>query len=465
MDPLKSITPIDGRYREKVRLLEDYFSEYAFIKERVRIEIEYLIKFIDEVENSKIASLPSDWKNVLCEVYQNFSIRDAEEVKEIEKTVGHDVFAIVRYLMEKVDKCGLTVLKPYLHIGLTSEDVNNLAYSLLMKKFNEEVLIPYLLKLVDELSRLSLENINVVMLARTHSVPAVPTTFGRFLVNYAYRVAKIVEELSDIEFPGKIGGAIGDYNALKFVYPEIDWILFSKIFVESLGLTYFPAFTQTLPHEQLSNYLMKIALLDSILSNLCRDLWMLSLIEYISFQAGKHEVHSSTMPHKSNPILLENAEGAFDLSSEILSYISRRLLSSRLHRDLSDSIIKRFYGLPLSLTILGIQNLTSSLNRLEINKERMLKDVEEHPEVLSEAYQVFLRRHGFPEAYETIQRLLKENPQKIRGELEKRVPSEKLREIIKLAPHEYLGEAERIVKLLIREIEEIKNRIHSLKLR
>ena len=463
MDPLKAITPVDGRYREKVKFLEEYFSEYAFIKERVRIEIEYLVKFINEVEKSKIASLPSDWKKILREVYQDFSIEDAKIIKEIEKTVGHDVFAIVRFLMERMDKCGLTVLKPYVHLGLTSEDVNNLAYSLLIKRFNEEVLIPSLLKLVDELSKISLENIDVVMLARTHGVPAVPTTFGRFLVNYAYRITRILEDLSTIKFHGKIGGAIGDYNALKFVYPEIDWVTFSKLFVESQGLTYFPAFTQTLPHEQLSNYLMKIAILDSVLSNLCRDLWMLSLIGYISFQAGKDEVHSSTMPHKSNPTLLENAEGAFDLSSEILSYTSRRLLSSRLHRDLSDSIIKRFYGLPLSLTILGIQNLITSLNRLEINKEKMFRDVEEHPEVLAEAYQVFLRRHGFPEAYETIQRLLKEPPEKILDELKKIIPSEKLAEIVKLAPHEYLGEAERIVKLLIKEIEEIKSRIHSLK--
>lgn len=459
MELVRAITPIDGRYREQLNFLEDYFSEHALIRERVKIEIEYLIKFVEEVENPKITYLPADWKELLRGIYENFSVKDAERIKEIESTVGHDVFAVVRFLMERIDSCGFNVLKPYVHIGLTSEDVNNLAYSKLLKRFNDEVLLPTLLKLVDELSRLSLENISIVMLARTHGIAAVPTTFGRFLVNYAYRVARIAEEISSTKFPGKLGGAVGDHNALKLVYPEIDWVLFSKYFVECQGLIYFPASTQILPHEQLSSYMMKIAILDSILSNLCRDLWMLSLIGYISFKAGGGEVHSSTMPHKSNPIFLENAEGAFDLSSELSSYISRRLLSSRLHRDLSDSIIKRFYGLPLSLTYLGIQNLILSLNRVEISKERMFSDVREHPEVLTEAYQVLLRRHGHPEAYETIQKLIREKPDKVLEELEKQLPPEIFAKLARLTPLEYLGEAERIVKLLTQEIEEIKNKL------
>lgn len=456
MDLLEAITPIDGRYREKLSNLKEYFSEYALIKERIRIEIEYLTKFIEEVEYSKLSMLPSDWRETLVKVYQGFSLEDAKEIKEVEKRLGHDVFAVIKYLMKRLDAEKLHILKPYVHIGLTSEDINNLAYSSLLSRFNREVLVPILLKLVDKLSSISLLYIDTVMLARTHSVPAVPTTFGRFIVNYAYRIAKILEEIANIKFTGKLGGAVGDHNALKFVYPEVDWLSFSKSFVESLGLIYFPASTQILSHEHLSSYLIKIAILDSILSNLCRDLWMLSLIEYVFFPPDVGEVHSSTMPHKSNPILLENAEGAFDLASSMLSYMSRRLISSRLHRDLSDSVIKRFYGVPLSLTYMGVKNLLTIFDKMEINKERMVLDVEKHPETLSEAYQVYLRRFGHSEAYEIIQKLVRENPDKMVKELEKLVPPEKFEDLARLDPSEYIGEAERIVKNLVQEIEKIK---------
>lgn len=458
MEPIEAITPIDGRYREKLIHLSNYFSEYAIIKERARIEIEYLIKFIEEVEPSKVAFLPSDWKDALRTIHQEFSIKDARRIKEIEKTVTHDVFAVIKYLMERLDPDKLQILKPYIHIGLTSEDVNNLAYSILLNRFNREVLVPALLRLVDKLSNISLQNIDAMMLARTHGMPALPTTFGRFIVNYAYRVAKILGEIANTKFIGKLGGAVGDHNALKFVYPEIDWLSFSRSFVESLGLTYFPASTQILPHEQLSIYLVKIAILDSILSNLCRDLWMLSMIGYIFFPPSIGEVHSSTMPHKSNPVLLENGEGAFDLASEILSYMSRRLLSSRLHRDLSDSVIKRFYGLPLSLTYMGLQNLIVSLDKMQVNREIMSSDVKKYPEILSEAYQVYLRKRGHPQAYETIHRVIRENPEKIVEELGKLLPTEEFEDLARLSPSEYLGEAEKIVRTLTKEIEEIKNR-------
>lgn len=459
MDPLKAITPIDGRYRDSIAFLENYFSEYALIKERVRIEIEYLVKFIEEVECSKLSMLPSDWRKTLVRIYQEFSLEDAKKVKEIEKVVGHDVFAVVKYLTEKLEAEKLDILKPYVHIGLTSEDISNLAYSLLFDRFNREALIPILVKLVDRLSSISIQHISTVMLARTHGVPAVPSTFGRFLVNYGYRIAKILEEIAGTKFLGKLGGAVGDHNALKFVYPEVDWLSFSKSFVESQGLLYFPASTQILPHEHLSSYLMKIAILDSMLSNLCRDLWMFSLIEYISFPPSLGEVYSSTMPHKSNPILIENAEGAFDLASSILSYMGRRLISSRLHRDLSDSVIKRFYGLPLSLTFMGVKNLLTFLDKMQVNKEKMALDVEEHPEALSEAYQVYLRRHGHPEAYETVQKLVREDPEKVLREIEKLIPPEKFEKLARLNLLEYVGEAERIVKNLVQEIEKIKTRV------
>ena len=246
---------------------------------------------------------------------------------------------------------------------------------------------------------------------------------------------------------------------MKFSYPDIDWIEFSKSFVESLGLEYFPASTQILPHDRISEYLMKISLLDSILANLCRDLWIMSSLGIISFGIKKGEIHSSTMPHKSNPILLENAEGAFDLASAVLAYISRRLLSSRLQRDLSDSIIKRFYGLPLSLTILGITNLRSALGRMSVKKEEMRREVESHPEVLAEAFQVYMRKLGIEGAYEVIQEALRGGWNEVLEKLRSAVPKEVYENLMKTSPANYTGEAEKITLTLLDEVEKIYKRI------
>ncbi len=459
MDPLEAIVPIDGRYREKLEHLSAYFSEYALIKERVAVEVRYLMKFIEEVEPSKVSALPLSWKEILNILAEDFKIDDAKRVKEIEKEVGHDVAAVIRYLREELHKLEMGEIAPYVHMGLTSEDINNLAFSRLLLKFNKEALLPSLVGLLEQIAALALEHIDTVMLGRTHGVPAVPTTFGRFLANYAYRIAKISEDLHAFKFPGKLGGAVGDHSALKFSYPDVDWIEFSKSFVESLGLEYFPASTQILPHDRISEYLMKISLLDSILANLCRDLWIMSSLGIISFGIKKGEIHSSTMPHKSNPILLENAEGAFDLASAVLAYISRRLLSSRLQRDLSDSIIKRFYGLPLSLTILGITNLRSALGRMSVKKEEMRREVESHPEVLAEAFQVYMRKLGIEGAYEVIQEALKGGWNEVLEKLKSAVPKEVYENLMKTSPANYTGEAEKITLTLLDEVEKIYKRI------
>jgi len=459
MDPLEAIVPVDGRYREKLEKLSNYFSEYSLFKERIRVEVSYLTKFIEEVEPDKITSLPLNWKEILKIIAEEFSPEDAKRIKELERELGHDVAAVVRYLREKLHEHGLDPLAPYIHLGLTSEDVNNLAQSRLLLRFTREVLAPLLVQLLEQISSIALEHIDTVMLGRTHGVPAVPTTFGRFLANYAYRIAKLADQICFFRFPGKLGGAVGDHSALKFSYPDIDWIEFSRSFVESLGLEYTPAATQIIPHEKISDYLMKIALLDSVLSNLCRDLWIMSSLGLLVFGIKEGEVHSSTMPHKSNPILLENAEGAFDLASENLAYISRRLLSSRLQRDLSDSIIKRFYGLPLSLTILGIKNLRSSLDRMIVRRDAMLREVEDHPEVLAEAYQVYLRKLGIEEAYEIVQQAVKKGWSEVLDSLKKILPEEIYRELSRLKPSKYIGEAERLTIMLLDEVEKIYKKI------
>ncbi len=459
MNPLSAIIPIDGRYRDRLEHLSKYFSEYALIKERARVELDYLVKLVEEVERGKISSLPLKWREVLKVIGEELSVEDAKRIKELEKTLGHDVAALLSLLRDKLHDYGLGVLAPYIHIGLTSEDVNNLALSRLLHRFNQEALVPALVDLIELLSSLALEHVDAVMLGRTHGVPAVPTTFGKFLASYAYRIARMTEEIHSFRFPGKLGGAVGDLSALRFAYPDVDWLEFARSFIESMGLEYFPATTQVLPHDRISEYLMKIAILDSVLSNLCRDLWMLSSLGLLVFGIREKEIHSSTMPHKSNPILLENAEGAFDLASESLSYMGRRLIASRLQRDLSDSIIKRFYGLPLSLTVLGVRNLMGALERMIVRKEDMLLEVEGHPEVLTEAYQVYLRRLGVEEAYELIQRAVKDGWSKVIEVLRSYLPESEYSKLADLRPSSYTGEAERIAIQLLDEVDRIYKRV------
>lgn len=456
LNPLKSITPIDGRYREKLEKLEEYFSEYAFIRERLIIEVEYLVKFLEEVEPSILKKLPENWRQILDNIIVEFDLREAGKIKELEKKAGHDVVAITMYLKEKLRQLSLEEIARFVHFGLTSEDVNNIAYSTLLKKFNRGVLVPTIINFLDKLENLVSENITVVMVGRTHGVPAVPTTLGRFLANYLYRVARIAVEIASTVFPGKIGGAVGDLNALTITYPDVDWYSFIESFIRSRGLEFFPASTQILPHDEISKYFSKIAILNSIISNFCRDVWLLSLLGYVSFQPLESEIHSSTMPHKSNPILLENTEGALDLASSILSYMSTRLISSRLHRDLSDSVIKRFYGLPLSLTILGLLNLCSTLDRIRINKERIEKDLREYPEVLAEAYQVLLKKRGITEAYEIIRNILREEEKDIINRLRKTVPADLLDELEKVSLENYIGKAVEIAFKLLDKTRELK---------
>ena len=459
-NPLEAIIPIDGRYRGRIGEASRYFSEYALIKERLRVEIEFLIKVIETCREETRLRLPHDWKDRLLRIVEDFKLEDAERIKELEKILGHDVKALMNYLRERLHQIGLEPLSSYIHLGLTSDDINNLAYSLLLSRFRDEVLIPNLIEVIKTVSGKARENLETIMLGRTHGVPAVPTTFGRFLSNYAYRLAKIAYELASFKFPGKLGGAIGDHSALKFTYPKVDWIEFSKGFVESLGLEYTPASTQILPHDKISEFLGKISILDAIISNLCRDLWLLSSLGLLVFGRRVGEAHSSTMPHKSNPLHLENAEGACDLASSIASFMARRLISSRLHRDLSDSIIKRFYGLPLTLTIIGFKSLMEAFKRMNVLKDKMRLEVESHPESLAEAYQVYLRAHGVEDAYELVQGALDKGWSEVLKEIEDRgLPDEIVKRLKEVEPTKYVGEAVRIGSMLLDEVEKILRKI------
>ena len=462
LHPLKAITPIDGRYRKRVEEAERYFSEYALIHARLRVEVKFLERFVKNVEKSLEESLPEDWCEKLREIVREFDLGEAEKVKGIEERVGHDVKALINYLRVRLREKGLKSLSSLIHIGLTSNDVNNIAYSTLLRDFLREVYLPELVKLLKKLVEIAQTHLDTAMLGRTHGQPATPTTFGKFTANYAYRIAEILEKIAGFKFPGKIGGAVGDNSALKIVYPNIDWESFSREFVEELGLEFYPASTQILPHDRLSTLLSTIAILNSVLSNLCRDLWMLGALGLLRFVRRVGEAHSSTMPHKSNPIYLENAEGALDLASSILSYMAGRLLSSRLHRDLSDSVIKRFYGVGFTLSLLGLRSLLEGLMRIWVDVEAMRREVEAHRETLAEAVQLILRRYGVEEGYEIVQKSIEEGWEKLLETLEGvDVPEEALRMIQELRPESYAAEASKSAKALVEDVIRILERLKT----
>lgn len=320
-------------------------------------------------------------------------------MKRLEKKLGHDVVALTTFIQKKLDELGYTGLKPFVHFGLTSEDVNNIAYAVLIKSFIQESFLPELTRLVEKLLSLAEVHGSTVFLARTHGQPAVPTTFGSYIANYAYRLAQQAVKLKQLKLQAKIGGAVGDLSSLKTSYPELDWDSFAERFITSLGLEYNPAATQVLPHERMSEILQTISLTGVITANLCRDMWLLGSLGLVGFTKPVEAVHSSTMPQKRNPLLFENAEGCLDLSTAIFNYMSTRLISSRLHRDLSDSVIKRFYGLALSLTLLGLKNTSKALDNLYVNADAMRKELDNNPQALLEAIQLTLRKQGVEEGY------------------------------------------------------------------
>ena len=393
--PLEAITPLDGRYREALRICSRYFSEHALIRYRLYVEARYLKAF------AEAAGLDADLRRLegLDDALLNLPLEEAAEVKHVEERLGHDVMAAVEYLGRMVEARGLAALKPHIHFGLTSDDINNIAYALMVRDFIKQVYVPAVLELVEKLEELAKIHSETPLLARTHGQPAVPTTLGSFLAKCAYRLAVLAEKLSNLRPEAKLGGAVGDLSAWRAVYPDVDWEAFAERFVKGFGLDYCPAPTQIQPHERMSEILATAALVNSVASNLCRDIWLLGSYGLLIFGKAPGQVHSSTMPQKHNPLMFENAEGASDLSTALLTYLSTRLIQSRLHRDLSDSIIKRFYGTALALSLLALKNIVKGLTTLTANTEKMRQEVEENKHILLEAIQLTLRRHGVEDGY------------------------------------------------------------------
>ena len=409
LNPLNAISPIDGRYRSKVEVLAGYFSEQALIKYRILVEIEYFIALC-ELPLPQLQGLESDQFSSLRKIYENFSHKEAVEIKEIEKTTNHDVKAVEYFIKQQFDNLGLSDYKEFIHFGLTSQDINNTAIPLLIKEAMNEVYIPEFLAVMDLLDGLSEKWKDIPMLARTHGQPASPTRLGKEIEVFSKRLKEQLDLLNDIPSAAKFGGATGNYNAHKIAYPGIDWREFGKHFVhEKLGLY------QSFPTTQIEHYDHLAALFDglkrinTIIIDLNRDMWTYISMDYFKQKIKEGEIGSSAMPHKVNPIDFENSEGNLGIANALFEHLAAKLPISRLQRDLTDSTVQRNIGVPFGHTILALKSTTKGLNKLLLNEDRLKADLENNWAVVAEAIQTILRREGYPNPYESLKELTRTN--------------------------------------------------------
>lgn len=443
INTLAAISPIDGRYSESVYQLREYFSEYALFKMRVEIELKYLI-FLSSIKI--VRAINKKEEMTMTEVYKNFSLKDAERIKKIEIETKHDVKAIEYYLRTKLEKD----LLPWIHFGLTSYDINDNAYRLLLLRALKKIIIPEIKNILSILNSLSNKYSKLPMLARTHGQPAVPTTFGKELNVFASRISKEFSKLQKIQFYGKFGGAVGNWNSLVFAFPNKDWVVLSKKFLQALGLKHCSVTTQVAPPEDLIELFQNLFRTNSIILDLDQDLWRYISDDWIVQLGKEDDVGSSTMPQKINPIEFENSEGNLAIANGLFETISRKLPQSRLQRDLSDSTVLRNIGVALSHSFLAYKSLEKGLLSISANKQKIIKDLNQDWGILTEALQTLLRIEGNTEAYEEVakytrgRKISKVEWQKLVRSLNLEVKIEK--KLLKLTPENYLGYADNLEK-------------------
>ena len=410
LDLLTAISPIDGRYRNKTQALAGYFSEYALIRYRVRVEIEYFISLC-ELPLPQLERFDHSLFERLRDIYRRFDEQHAQRVKDIEKVTHHDVKAVEYFLKEEFDKIGgLEPFKEFIHFGLTSQDINNTATPLLLKEALHEVYYPQVEELVAQLQQYADEWSDVPMLAKTHGQPASPTRLGKEMMVYVYRLAEQLKTLKASKITAKFGGATGNFNAHHVAYPSYDWRAFGNRFVsEKLGLEREQWTTQISNYDYLAAVFDGIRRINTIMIDLDRDFWMYISMDYFKQKIKAGEVGSSAMPHKVNPIDYENSEGNLGMANAILTFLSAKLPVSRLQRDLTDSTVLRNIGVPLGHSIIAIQSTLKGLRKLILNEERMRADLDGTWAVVAEAIQTILRREGYPHPYEALKALTRTN--------------------------------------------------------
>ena len=414
LDALTAISPIDGRYRNKTDKLAGYFSEYALIRYRVRVEIEYFIALC-ELPLPQLADFDHSLFEPLRDIYRNFSEQDAARVKEIEQTTNHDVKAVEYFIKEKIDaslmlKAQSLKYKEFIHFGLTSQDINNASVPLSVKEALEQVYYPLIEELIEQLNDYAEQWKNVPMLAKTHGQPASPTRLGKEVMVYVYRLEEQMRALKDLPVTAKFGGATGNYNAHHVAYPQYDWREFGDRFVsEKLGLEREQWTTQISNYDWLSAIFDALKRINTIVIDLDRDFWMYISMEYFKQKIKQGEVGSSAMPHKVNPIDFENSEGNMGMANAILTFLAQKLPISRLQRDLTDSTVLRNVGVPMGHAVIAIESTLKGLRKLILNEEKLKEDLDNTWAVVAEAIQTILRREAYPNPYEALKALTRTN--------------------------------------------------------
>jgi adenylosuccinate lyase len=439
--PLTAISPVDGRYRKHVQHLDEYFSEYALIKYRVLVEIEYFFF----LEDKKFFKLSHKARKHLKKLEEDFGLEDAQEIKQIEYTTNHDVKAVEYFLKNELEKSGGAQVKEWIHFGLTSQDINNTAIPLLWKHAIEYEYLPSLLNLNAQLKLLAREWKDIPMLAHTHGQPASPTKMGKEIMVFAERIENQIEQLINVPFTAKFGGATGNFNAHHAAFPKLDWIKLANEFVEKiLGLTRMQYTTQIEHYDSLAAQFDCMKRINNILIDLCRDVWTYISMEYFKQKLRKNEVGSSAMPHKINPIDFENAEGNMGIANAVFEHLSSKLPISRLQRDLTDSTVLRNIGVPFAHTLVAFKSIEKGLNSLIINDSKIYADLDNNWAVVSEAIQTVLRKENYPNPYEALKQLTRGNNNINKKSIHQfiddlKISDELKKELKKISPHNYTG--------------------------
>jgi len=448
---LNSISPIDGRYINKTRALSPYFSEFALIYYRLIVEIRWLESLAANEMISEVPQLDQNAKDFLNQIIAHFNEEEAEKIKQFERQTNHDVKAIEYYLKDKFQQNpSLKSIVGFIHFACTSEDINNLAYALMVKQAIAQVIQPTLAEIMGGITLLGKQHGDVAMLARTHGQPATPTTIGKELVNFVARLKRPQQQLAEVLIPGKFNGAVGNYNAHIIAYPEVDWRKHCSNFVTSLGLSFNPYTTQIEPHDGIAEVSQIMVRINNILLDYTQDIWSYISLGYFKQKTIAEEVGSSTMPHKVNPIDFENAEGNLGLANALFIHFANKLTQSRLQRDLSDSTVLRNLGVAFSYSLIAYYSIAKGNDKLQINKRALQEDLQANWEVLAEAVQTVMRRYNMPDAYEQLKALTRGqgiDPENLRQFIQTlSIPPQAKEQLANLSPESYTGLAAQLVK-------------------
>jgi len=443
---LTAISPIDGRYGEKCAELRPIFSEYGLIRHRVLVEVRWLQLLAAQAEISEVPPPGEHAARILNDIVDNFSLEDAQRVKNIERTTNHDVKAVEYLLKEKISgNKELEAISEFFHFACTSEDINNLAYALMLREARTQSLLPQMDEIIQAIATLAHDNAGQPMLSRTHGQTASPTTVGKEMANVVHRLKRQRQQLIDVSIMGKINGATGNYNAHRVAYPDVDWQALSAQLMRRLGLDWNPYTTQIEPHDYIAEMFDVLARFNTILIDFCRDIWGYVSLGYFRQKTIAGEIGSSTMPHKVNPIDFENAEGNLGVANALFTHLAGKLPISRWQRDLTDSTVLRNLGVGCAHSVIAYQSCLKGLSKLEINPERLSEDLDNAWEVLAEPIQTVMRRYGIANPYEKLKELTRghrvdeETLRRFIGTLE--IPEDAKQQLLALTPANYIGDA------------------------